>query len=71
MKIPSSLNGINQQRVGNKVFFDTDRDVVEGPTHQAELAIRQIVNIDQANPPAEFESAGGPLVEFDSTKGLT
>ena len=57
------------KRSGKKVSFD--EDIVEGPTHQAELAIRQIVNIDQANPPAEFESAGGPLVEFDSTKGLT
>ena len=51
MKIPSSLNGINQQRVGNKVFFDTDRDVVEGPTHRAESEIRQTVEIHRANNP--------------------
>ena len=64
-----SSNPSQPKKSGKKVSFD--EDIVQESTQWPELAIRQTVEIEQANPSAEFESTRGPLVEFDSTKRLT
>ena len=55
-----------------KVSFDIDRNVVEGPNYQVESKIWQTIQTDQANDTlANSALARCPLVEIDSTRRLT
>ena len=47
---------------GEKILFEIDQDVVEGPTHRIELALPQTAEENEV--PAESESEKGPLVEL-------
>ena len=62
---------IQPKKVCKNVSLEVDRLVVEGLTNRAESTIQHIVEIDKANdPPFEYESTRGALVEFISTKRL-
>ena len=68
-----SILSRNQQKiVGKNVSFKIDTDVIEGPTHQTKLALRQTVEDNiLSDPPAESELEKGPLDELNLTRILT
>ena len=51
--------------MSKKVSFEIDKEVVERPTHWAELEIQHTVKLNQAdNTPADSELVGDSLVEL-------